>query len=313
MIPCEHEQGEFISPIFLRDKNDGSHRLILNLKGLNKYLEYKHFKMQTFQSVLSLIQPDCFMATIDLKDAYYSVKIDELDTKYLKFLLNSRLLKFVVLPNGLSPGPRKFNKLTKPPLALFRIQEHTVATYIDDIISVDDTFESFLLTVIKTIKLFQSLGFVMHPEKSKFILSEKVECLGFAIDSERMVTYLFDHKKKKIYDKCQLISKKQDLEIRDVASFIGTLTLTFAATEYGSLYYRAILKNKDDFLKANKGNFNARIDLTKNALQEIKWWENNIFYAFKLITKVRISKVIYTDVSLEGWGASYGNTPTGGA
>ena len=61
------------------------------------------------------------MAASDLKDAYYSVKIDELDTKYLEFLLNSRLLKFLVLPNGLSPGPRKFTKLTKPPLAFLRI------------------------------------------------------------------------------------------------------------------------------------------------------------------------------------------------
>ena len=57
VVPCDHEQGGFISPIFLRDKNDGSHCLILNLKGLNKYLEYKYFKMQAFQSVLSLIQP----------------------------------------------------------------------------------------------------------------------------------------------------------------------------------------------------------------------------------------------------------------
>ena len=153
--------------------------------------------MQTFQSVLSLIQPDCFMATIDLKDAYYSVKIDELDTKYLKFLLNSRLLKFVVLPNGLSPGSRKFTKLTKPSLALPRIQGHTVAIDIDDIVSVDDTFESCLLTVIKTIKLFQNLGFVIHSEKSKFIPSKNVEYLGFVVDSERMVTYLSDHKKKR--------------------------------------------------------------------------------------------------------------------
>ena len=121
MVSCEHEQGELISPIFLGDKNDGSHRLIWNLKGSNKYLEYKHFKIQTFQSVLPLIQPDYFTATIDLKGAYYSVKIDELDTKYLKFLLNSTLLKFVVLLNSLSHGPRKFTKLTKPPLALLRI------------------------------------------------------------------------------------------------------------------------------------------------------------------------------------------------
>ena len=68
--------------------------------------------------------------------------------KNLKFLLNFRLLQLVVSPNGLSPGSRKFTKLTKPPLALFRIQGHTVAIYIDDIISVDDTFENFLLTVI---------------------------------------------------------------------------------------------------------------------------------------------------------------------
>ena len=128
-----------------------------------------------------------------------------------------------------------------------------------------------------------------------------------------MVTYLSDHKKKKIYDKCQSISKKQDLKIRDVASFIGTLTSIFPANEYRPLYYRAIWKNEDDFLKANKGNFNATIDLTKNALQEIKWWENNIFYTFKPIRKVKISKVIYADASLEGRGASYGNTPTGGA
>ena len=33
VVPCEHEQGKFISPIFLRGKNDGSHCLISNLKG----------------------------------------------------------------------------------------------------------------------------------------------------------------------------------------------------------------------------------------------------------------------------------------
>ena len=71
-----------------------------------------------------------------------------------------------------------------------------------------------------------------------------------------------------INDKCQSNSKKQDLEIRNVASFIGTLISTFPANEYGRLYYRAILKNKDDFLKANKVDFNTRIDLTKNASQE---------------------------------------------
>ena len=70
----EHEKGEFISPIFFRSKSDGTRRLILNLKILNEFLEYNHFKMETIHSVADLIQPHCYMTTIELKDAYYSVK-----------------------------------------------------------------------------------------------------------------------------------------------------------------------------------------------------------------------------------------------
>ena len=40
----EHEKGDFILPIFFRSKSDGTRRLILNLKTLNEFLEYKHFK-----------------------------------------------------------------------------------------------------------------------------------------------------------------------------------------------------------------------------------------------------------------------------
>ena len=54
--------------------------------------------MQTLQTILTLIQPNCYMATINLKDAYYSVKIDGNDTCFLKFLCNSKLLKFLSCP-----------------------------------------------------------------------------------------------------------------------------------------------------------------------------------------------------------------------
>ena len=109
----EDEKGEFILPIFFRSKSDGTRRLILNLKTLNEFLEYKHFKMERVHSVTDLIQPHCYMATIDVNDAYYSVKIsEEEDSKYLKFYTGKMLLKFVVLPNALSSGPPKFTKLS---------------------------------------------------------------------------------------------------------------------------------------------------------------------------------------------------------
>ena len=68
---CDYEAGEYISPIFTRSKKDGSHRMILNLKSLNKNITHHHFKMDTVLTAVRLMKPGCFMASIDLKDAYW--------------------------------------------------------------------------------------------------------------------------------------------------------------------------------------------------------------------------------------------------
>ena len=46
VVECEHEPVDYISPIFLMEKADGTQTLILNPKHLNKYLGYKHFEMK---------------------------------------------------------------------------------------------------------------------------------------------------------------------------------------------------------------------------------------------------------------------------
>ena len=91
IIKCEHETGEYISPILIRLKSDGSCRLMLNLKNLNEDIPYMHFKMETLQSVLSLITPGCYLASLDLKGACYSVPIHTDYTKFLKFIWKNQL------------------------------------------------------------------------------------------------------------------------------------------------------------------------------------------------------------------------------
>ena len=174
---------------------------------------------------------------------------------------------------------------------MLRKQGYTVAIYVDDIIAIDQSFEECHLTVAETINLFQKLGFVIHPDKSKFIPAKIVEYLGFIIDSEKMITYLSDQKKQKIYEKCCIIPMKPKLTIREFASFIGTLTSSFPGNQFGPLYYRAMLKLKDKSLKYNKGNFNAVIKLSEDALYEIAWWKKNIFKVFKPIRYPKISNL----------------------
>ena len=72
-------------------------------------------------------------------------------------------------------------------------------------------------------------------------------------------------------------------------------------------------KLKDTSLKYNKGNFNAVIKLSEDALYEIAWWKKNIFKVLKPIRYPKITIIIYTGASLEGWGAPMGNVSTGGA
>ena len=129
------------------------------------------------------------MPTIDLKNVYYSVKIDGNVTYFLKFLCNSKPLKVAVLLNGLSPGPWKFTKLTKSPLAMLRMQGYAVTIYIDSIIAIAQRFKECLLRAIDTINLFQELGFVIHLDKSNFIPAKTVGYLAFIIDSERELIF----------------------------------------------------------------------------------------------------------------------------
>ena len=54
------------------------------------------------------------MASIDMKDAYYSIPVKNEDRKYLRFKWEDQFYEFTCLPNGLSCAPRQFTKILKP-------------------------------------------------------------------------------------------------------------------------------------------------------------------------------------------------------
>ena len=154
----KHEINEFISPIFLVPKDNDSFRMILNLRALNENMPFIHFKMDTFASVVNLLRPGCFMCSVDIKDAYYTVPINQNHKKYLKFKFKGMLYNFNCLPNGLSSGARKFTKLLKPALAYLRNRGFIIVAYVDDIMIIDESYEKCLKALIETTKLYHRYG-----------------------------------------------------------------------------------------------------------------------------------------------------------
>ena len=127
-----HERDEFISTICLCPEKDGMHSMILNLKSLNQYVTYYHFKMDTIHTAVEMMTSRCYMCSVDLKSAYYSVAIAPSDQNYLKFSWRGKLYQFTCFPNILAFCPRKFTKLLKPVYSTLRNLGHLSVAYIDD-------------------------------------------------------------------------------------------------------------------------------------------------------------------------------------
>lgn len=88
----QHIRGKFISTIFtVPEKDSNEQRVILNLKELNKFIVYHHFKMETFEASLKLVKPNFMMASVDLRHAYYSVRIHEQDRTFLRFIWEGKV------------------------------------------------------------------------------------------------------------------------------------------------------------------------------------------------------------------------------
>ena len=189
------EKGDFFSSVFLRAKKDESYRMILNLKKLNKYIDSKHFKMESLQNVLHMVKSGVWMASVDLKDAYYSVPINKDYQTYLKFLWEYPL-KFIVIPNGYGPAMRAFTKLMKP-FSFLRSEGYLSVIYVDNCYLQGDSFTKCAENVIRTIDILESLGFYIKMEKSEIIPKQQITFLGVITDSLHMTITLTNEKKQK--------------------------------------------------------------------------------------------------------------------
>ena len=179
-------EGDFISTIFVRPKKDGSYRMILNLKTLNEFVSYYHFKMDNIKTALKLMRPGCFMASVDLKDAYYSVPIATEDRRYLKFEWQGSYFQYTCLPNGLACAPRLFTKILKPVCSHIRSLGHICMGHIDDSLLLGYNYSACTKNIQDTVDTFVKLGFVIHPEKSVLVPSQEMEFLGFLLKSVNM-------------------------------------------------------------------------------------------------------------------------------
>ena len=79
------KKGQFLSNLFLVGKKDGDNRPVINLKNLNAFIPYLHFKMEGLHLLKDMLKEKDCMCKIDLEDAYFCVPLHQKHQKYIRF------------------------------------------------------------------------------------------------------------------------------------------------------------------------------------------------------------------------------------
>lgn len=305
---CNFSKQQYISNIFLVPKPDGSNRLILNLKKLNTFVKKEHFKMEDTRTVKKLISRNCFMCTIDLRDAYFLVPIHKSHRKYLRFCFKNTYYEFSCLPFGLCTAPFVFTKLLKPVLSTLRKKGILSVVYLDDFLILGNSYETCLEHVNFTVSLLRKLGFIINEDKSQLQPSVKCKFLGFVFDSVNMTLEITQEKRLSIYNDILKIKRLQHWSIRNFARFLGKISATCQAVKYGWGYTKEFEREKMLALKLYNGNFEAFMKISDSIKLDLLWWESQILTAKNYINLGNSYRIqIFSDASLTGWGAVCGN------
>ena len=204
----------YYSNLFTNRKMNGAYITILNLKKFNEYCTTEHFKMESIKNVINMLKPGMFLASIDIKDAFYSVLIFPGNRKYLRFIWKGKIFQFLAMPNGYIDAMRIFNKLLKPVFASLHELGYGSSVHVDDSLLLARTFQESFDNVLIAISLLQELGFVIHPTKSIFVPTQKTTFLGFEIDTLNMALTLTSNKKENIRNIASVLLLKKSCSIR---------------------------------------------------------------------------------------------------
>nr|CAH7718932.1 unnamed protein product [Callosobruchus chinensis] len=269
---CNHERGEFLSPYFFVQKSDGGFRFVLNLKRLNKYIEAPHFKLEDYRSVKNMTTENCYMTSLDLKDAYFVIPISIKYRKFLRFKFKNTLFEFCCMPFGLCMAPFVFTKLLKPVNFKLRSLGFESVNYLDDYFLLGKSEEECLRNVVETVKILCELGFIVNFPKSNLLPQKQCIFLGFKWNSSDLTVRPTENKLKKVQRSINRIVHKQSVKIRQFAKLIGLINSMCFAFKYSRLYIKQMERDKYMALLINGGDYRGKLKISKKSYKDLHWW-----------------------------------------
>jgi hypothetical protein len=296
----------FCSTFFLVPKKDTDKmRPVINLKGLNKFVKCPTFKMHSAQSIIRMIQKGNWLASIDLKDAYFHVPVHPRHHKFLRFAFQGKTYQFKVLPFGLSTAPRVFTKVLAPVVGYLHQNGVHLFPYLDDCLLVAKNPAILHQSIVFTIQTLQSLGFVVNFKKSQLSITQRLTFLGMEIDTQVSAVFLPRKKAENIAKVASLFLPVGTYrKARHYLKFLGLMASTLMMVPKSRLYMRPLQIYLNSIWDRKKMTLDFIIMTPLRLVSTIQWWSDltNLLTGLEYPPK-KPSIVVTTDASKLAWGA----------
>ena len=138
--------------------------------------------METSETIRTSLQQGEWVTSIDFKDAYFHIPIQEQSRKYLRFHVQGQTFQFKALPFGLSTAPLEFTVVAKDVKLMAMHKGIRIYQYLDDWLVRARSHHVCLQHTKDLVRICQDLGWLVNLEKSEVEPKQVFDFVGYQFD-----------------------------------------------------------------------------------------------------------------------------------
>ena len=302
IIVVQPSRDQFLSDIFPVAKRCLSdHRIILDLSELNDYVRKISFKMDSLDTIISMIRPGDYFVSIDISDAYYSIAMHILAMPFLTFIFLGIYYQFTCLPQGLTSAPRIFTRIMRVVMSHLRSRGLRISAWLDDLLLAASSASLTASQTNTTLGTLEELGFIPNYEKSVLTPAQRISHLGLIWDSIEFTVSVPSEKIQDIQSKCRTALSSR-VPVRFLSSILGSIEYFRWGFPFAAVHYRLLQRFVNECL-AKGLTYNSNVSLSNSAKKDLHWWANSgSSLPPHSLSPFSASLTLYSDASMKGWG-----------